>query len=279
MGQNARANTRNPIALPLSLSIMASGIIYLSIVGMWVAYFVPRWVHSHDELSGKSVERYKSAMRIVTSSTGENSMSSGPAHAEPDRASKMAQLLLRRRIVFALLILGFAATILEVLFNSISLLYSAIPVVGLVGYVAHVRRQSVADRLQLRRVTQLHRSTAGVSPTNLSQVFTPKESREHWVPLADREIIGVVIVPKGSAEHRNSWQPSHVPLPTYVSAPKAVVPKRVIDLTVPGAWSDEQERLADEALSAVAPTRDEVFDQQLAEEAVERLRRNRASNE
>lgn len=258
---------------------MASGIIYLSIVGMWVAYFVPRWVHSHDELSGKSVERYKSAMRIVTSSTSEDSMTSAPVHTELDRESKIAQVLLRRRIVFALLILALLATSLETALNSFSPVYLAIPVVGLIGYVAHVRRQTVADRLHRRRVTQLHRSTAGVSPTNLSQVFTPKESREHWVPLADREISGVVILPKGSAELRNSWQPSNVPLPTYVSAPKAVVPKRVIDLTIPGAWSEEQERLANEALSAVAPTRDEVFDQQLAEEAVERLRQNRAANE
>ena len=68
-------------------------------------------------------------------------------------------------------------------------------------------------------------------------------------------------------------------MPTYVTAPKAVTPKRVIDLTVPGAWSAEQERLASAALSAVAPARDEVFDQLLAEEAVERLRQNRASNE
>ncbi len=279
MGQIALVNTRRLILQPLSLGIMASGIIYLSIVGMWVAYFVPRWVHSHDESSGKSVERYKSAMRTVTSTTGEKLMSSGPVHAELDRESKIAQVLLRRRIVFALLIVGFGATIFEALFNSISLLYALIPVIGLAAYVAHVRRQSVADRLQLRRVTQLHRSTAGVSPTNLSQVFTPKESREHWVPLADREIIGVVILPKGTAELRNSWQPSSVPLPTYVSAPKAVVSKRVIDLTIPGAWSDDQEQLANEALSAVAPTRDEVFDQQLAEEAVERLRQNRAANE
>lgn len=279
MGRIAPVNTRKLALLPLSLSIMASGIIYLSIVGMWVAYFVPRWVHSHDEFSGKSVERYKIAMRTVTSTTGEKSMSSGPVHAEIDRESKIAQMLLRRRIVFALLILGFVGTILEVLFNSISLLYSAIPIIGFAGYVALVRRQSVADRLQRRRVTQLHRSTAGVSPTNLSQVFTPKESREHWVPLADREIIGVVLLPKGTAELRNSWQPSSVPLPTYVSAPKAVVSKRIIDLTIPGAWSEDQERLANEALSAVAPTRDEVFDQQLAEEAVERLRQNRAANE
>lgn len=279
MGQIAHVNTRKRIVLPLSLSIMASGIIYLSIVGMWVAYFVPRWVHSHDEFSGKSVERYKSAMRIVTSTTGEDSMSSGPVHTELDRESKIAQVLLRRRIVFSLLILTLLATILEGAFNSISLMYSAIPVIGLAGYVTHVRRQSVADRLQRRRVSQLHRSTAGVSQTNLSPVFTPKESRDHWVPLADRELSGVVILPKGSADLRNAWQPNSVPLPTYVSAPKAVVSKRVIDLTIPGAWSEDQERLANEALLAVAPTRDEVFDQQLAEQAVERLRQNRAANE
>ena len=44
---------------------MASAIIYLAIIGMWVAYFLPRWIHTHDEFSGKSVERYKSALRVV----------------------------------------------------------------------------------------------------------------------------------------------------------------------------------------------------------------------
>ena len=62
-----------------------------------------------------------------------------------------------------------------------------------------------------------------------------------------------------------------------MSAPKAITPKRVLDLTTPGAWTEEQERLAKEALAAAAPSRDEIFDQQLAEEAVQRLRE--ASNE
>lgn len=279
MGQIAHANASNLRVLPLSLSIMASGIVYLSIVGIWVAYFVPRWVHSHDEFSGKSAERYKSAMRSVTSATGEDAMKSGIVHADLDLESRTAQILLRRRIVFSIIILSLLATLFETAFNSISIAYSAIPLVGFLVYVVHVRRQSVAETMQRRRVSQLHRASAGVSQTNLSEVITPKESREHWIPLADRQLSGVVILPKGSAELRNSWQPNNVPLPTYVSAPKAVVPKRVIDLTIPGAWSEEQERLASEALSAVAPTRDEVFDQQLAEEAVERLRQNRAANE
>ncbi|HUW87087.1 MAG TPA: hypothetical protein VMW30_01730 [Candidatus Paceibacterota bacterium] len=258
---------------------MASGIIYLSIVGMWVAYFVPRWVHSHEESSGKSVERYKSALRTVTSGSADESIARAIVHSDLDYEARVAQVLMRRRIVFGLLIAGLLITLSQAIFNSLSLTYSLIPVVGFAFYVAHVRRQSVADRLQRRRVNQLHRTTAGVSTTNLSKVFTPNENRDHWVPLAEREISGVVILPKGTSQVRNSWSPQDVPVPTYVYAPKAVASSRIIDLTIPGAWSDEQERLAQEALSAVAPTRDEVFDQQMAEEAVERLRINRAANE
>jgi hypothetical protein len=258
---------------------MGSGLIYVAIVGMWVAYFVPRWVHSHDEFSGKSVERYKSALRIVASSTGTESNVGGAIHTDLDHESKIAQILLRRRIVFAVLVLTLLAVLTDVIFNAAPYTYALLPMTGLLIYVAHVRRQSVALRLQRRRVMQLHRTTAGVSATNLAQVITPKEVREHWVPLHDRELRGIVLLPKGSAQERNSWQPNRVPLPTYVNAPKAVVPRRVIDLTIPGVWSDEQERLAREALAVAAPSRDEVFDQQLADEAVARLRQDRASNE
>ena len=64
-----------------------------------------------------------------------------------------------------------------------------------------------------------------------------------------------------------------------MNAPKAITPKRIIDLTEPGKWTDEQERLEREALAAAAPSRDEIFDQQLADEAVQRLREIRAANE
>ena len=86
-------------------------------------------------------------------------------------------------------------------------------------------------------------------------------------------------MPKGSAAVRNAWEPTEVPVPTYVNAPKAVAAKRVIDLTTPGQWSEEQERLEREALAAASPSRDQIFDQQLADEAVERLNNSRAVNE
>ncbi|HEX7404929.1 MAG TPA: hypothetical protein VF307_03280 [Candidatus Nanopelagicaceae bacterium] len=258
---------------------MGSGIIYVAIVGMWVAYFVPRWVHSHDEFSGKSVERYKSALRTVAGSAATEAEVSAAIRADLDRESKMEQILLRRRIVFGLLVAMMTVSLADVIFNAAPYTYALIPMTGLLIYVAHVRRQSVALRLQRRRVTQLHRTTAGVSATNLAQVITPREVREHWIPLNDRELTGITILPTGSAQERQTWQPNQVPVPTYVNAPKAVVPKRVIDLTIPGAWSDEQERLAQELLAVAAPSRDEVFDQQLADEAVARLRQDRAANE
>ena len=258
---------------------MASGLIYIAIVGMWVAYFVPRWVNSHDEFSGKSAERYKSALRTVTNANGVDSASSPVAHTDLDNEAKVSQLLRRRRITFALISITMIFSLLEITLNSAPITYSLLPLTGFTIYLVHVRRQSVAKRLQHRRIKQLQRSAVGVSTTNLSQVLAPKATQDHWVPLSERELIGVVILPQGSSEDRKSWSPTNVPVPTYVTAPKAFSPARIIDLTIPGAWTEEQERLALDALSAVAPSPDQVFDQQLADEAVERLRDNRAASE
>jgi len=258
---------------------MASGIIYLLIIGMWVAYFLPRWVHDRNEFSGKSVERYKSALRIVASNSPGGSSGTGVIHTDLDREAKVAQQLLRRRIIFTLITVSFVMTIVGAIMQTLTISFIGIPVVAFVMYLAHVRHQGNTERRQRRRVTQLHRSTAGVSSTNLSEVVAPKQSTEHWIPLTERELTRVTILPKGSAAARGEWQPNSVPVPTYVNAPKAIVPKRVIDLTTPGQWSEEQERLEREALAAAAPSRDEIFDQQLADEAVARLKENRAANE
>ena len=258
---------------------MASGIIYISIIGMWVAYFLPRWVHDRNEFSGKSVERYKSALRIVASNSPGGSSGTGIIHTDLDREAKIAQQLLRRRIIFLLISISFVMTIIGAMMQTLALSYVGIPVVAFVLYLGLVRHQSTTERMQRRRVTQLQRTTAGVSTTNLSEVVAPKPSTEHWIPLTERELTGVVLLPKGSAAARGEWQPNSIPVPTYVNAPKAIVPKRVIDLTTPGQWSEEQERLEREALAAAAPSRDEIFDQQLADEAVARLKENRAANE
>lgn len=264
---------------------MASGIIYLAIIGMWVAYFLPRWLHNKNEFSGKSVERYKSALRVVASSTPGAQVGSGVIYSDVDRAGRVAQQLLRRRIIFSLITVTLVLTMAGAIMQTLTYLAIAIPVTGLIIYIAHVRRQENSDRIQRRRVDQLHRTTEGVSHTNLAEILSAKPhgeikvNQDHWVPLADRELTGVTLLPKGTAQSRAEWQPNEIPVPTYVNAPKAVQAKRIIDLTEPGKWSEEQQRLEREALAAAAPTRDEVFDQQLAEEAVSRLNQMRAANE
>ena len=82
---------------------MASGIIYLAIIGMWVAYFLPRWVHNKNEFSGKSVEKYKSALRVVASANPGSVHNSGAIYTDVDREGRVAQQLLRRRIIFFLI--------------------------------------------------------------------------------------------------------------------------------------------------------------------------------
>ena len=264
---------------------MASGIIYLAIIGMWVAYFLPRWLHNKNEFSGKSVERYKSALRVVASTTPGAQPGIGVIYTDVDRAGRVAQQLLRRRIVFFLIFTTLVLTIVGAIMQTFTYIAIAIPVTGLVLYIAHVRRQENSDRITRRRMDQLHRTTEGVSHTNLADVLTHnshsevKVNQDHWIPLSERELTGVTLLPKGTAQSRAEWQPNEIPVPTYVNAPKAVQSKRVLDLTEPGRWTEEQERLEREALAAAAPSRDEVFDQQLADEAVQKLREMRAANE
>jgi hypothetical protein len=202
-----------------------------------------------------------------------------------DRAGRVAQQLMRRRIIFSLITTTLILTTAGAIMQTFTYIAIAIPVTGLLLYIAHVRRQENSERITRRRVNQLHRTTEGVSHTNLADVLSSnsqseiKINQDHWVPLSERELTGVTLLPKGTAQSRAEWQPNEIPVPTYVNAPKAVQSKRVLDLTEPGRWTEEQERLEREALAAAAPSRDEVFDQQLADEAVQKLREMRAANE
>ena len=258
---------------------MTSGLIYIAIIGMWVAYFAPRWIHDRNEFSGKSVERFKSALRVVADQSPNSATNLGAIHIDLDREAKIRQTVLRRRITFVLITFSLTATLIGGVMDTMPFMYTLIPLSAMLLYIANVRRHVIADQLHKRRVLQLHRRSSGVSATNLAEVLQPKVLSEHWIPLSERELKGVVVLPNGSAAIRNAWQPTQVPIPTYVNAPKAVTSKRVIDLTIPGQWSEEQEQLEREALAAASPSRDEIFDQQLADEAVARLKQVRAANE
>ena len=122
---------------------MASGIIYLAIIGMWVAYFLPRWVHNKNEFSGKSVERYKSALRVVASSTPGAHIGSGVIYTDVDRAGRVAQQLMRRRIIVTLIFTSLILTTVGAAMQTFSYIAIAIPVTAGVIYIVrscNVRR-------------------------------------------------------------------------------------------------------------------------------------------
>jgi hypothetical protein len=135
-----------------------------------------------------------------------------------------------------------------------------IPISGLAIYTVNVRRQVVASQLRERRMKALEKVTTTPVRTSTLSYRDANNSTEHWIPISERiEHSGVVVIPKDRA----GWQPVNVPKPTYVTAAKAVAPKRVIDLTVPGLWSEEQEILQELAI----PSRNDLFDQELEEQA------------
>ncbi len=274
----------------LILCPMASGFIYLIILGMWVAYFVPRWISSHDQTSGKSQERYKSALKIIAEE-GNQPLAFEISQAEVesvDQVKKRTQLT-RRRIAFSVIAISFFITAIGAIAGIISASIILIPFSAFAIYLVNARRQIIASQQRARRLKALEQISHAeitstiekisvskpIAPTVFGEIAISATSItvEHWVPLADRaDTSGVVIIPRNSAPSP-SWQPVRVPQPTYVSAPKAVSSKRVIDLTVPGKWSAAKQFEID----AMTPSREDLFDQELANEAAQQ--HDRAAND
>ena len=83
---------------------MSSGLIYFAVVAMWVAYFLPRWLRTHDEISdNRSLERYQSAMSLVSLGTSHENL---PSRTEV--AEYKTQQMRQRQLIF----IGLAALFL-----------------------------------------------------------------------------------------------------------------------------------------------------------------------
>lgn len=240
---------------------MGSGFIYLVIIGMWAAYFLPQWISRHEDTSGKAIERYKNAMQVVA----ENNKSI----KHEVKIEEKNKIFLRRRLIFSSL---FSIYFFSNIFAALGLLAfstTTIPLTAILIYVINVRKQVVASQLRARRLAALEKITNTKIPSiDITEIKKEKVSTEYWVPFSERpEITGVIVVPKD----RKGWQPTKVPKPVYTSAPKAIPSKRIIDLTTTGQWSAEQERVR-----ALSGRDDDLFDQSLIPEIIEE---DRAVNE
>ena len=235
---------------------MASGIIYLIIIAMWAAYFLPQWLSSHEDASGKSIDRYKNAMQVVAENQSVIKM-------EESLIDK-SRVIFQRKLIFGSLFALYSLSLVSALFGLLAWSTTFVPLTGFFIYLIHVRKQVIASQAKIRRVKAMEKIANAKLPNPLFEEAKEelKTNTDHWVPFAERtEITGVIVIPKD----RTGWQPTQLPKPTYASAPKAIPTKRIIDLTSPGEWSAQQEQSA-----AIPNSRDQVFDQVVVEQSNDR---------
>lgn len=250
---------------------MGSGIIYAVVAVIWIAYFVPAWLRRHDEVSeSRSVERYRSAMRVVARGTGADV---GPTAFE--RAETRRAALRRRQQLFVGIFGMLLITVGSAMFGLVSPWLIALPVVSGAAYLVYLRRAKVAEDLVARRaaVRATRNRDVSLQPSSLSFARAIQEPVVETAPVSST----VHVIERGERP-QTAWQPAQIPVPTYVTAPKAVRGHRVIDLTKPGAWTAEQQAAEAARLAAIAPSRDEVFDQVAADAAANEISA-RAANE
>ena len=257
---------------------------------MWIAYFLPRWISTHEEVSGRTVEKFEKTMKVV----GVTSGNAAPDYEEIARRREQ-QVAVRRILFFSIIGLTFVVSVFA-LVGLVSPVVVMLPISAFALYVVHARHQIHLMQEEVKRARSILKISSQPSSRNYSEIiarsksintkrtiFEGLSSGEQWTPLSERvasyaeEVQSIVILPKGSATpNSHTWEPTAVPAPTYVSAPKAAAQRRVIDLTIPGAWSEAQERAMREAM---APASDQVFDQVHADEIEEQIRTQRASGE
>lgn len=233
---------------------MGSGFIYLIIICMWAAYFLPQWLSKHEDTSGKAIERYKNAMQVV----GENN---GSIKTE-ENIEDNSKVFFKRRMIFGSIVSLLTISLIYAGVGFLDWTTTLVPATALLIYLVNVRKQVVASQLKVRRLRALEKITNSKIPTTvIPEPVKEKSSNEHWVPFSERsEITGVVVVPKD----RKGWQPTQLPKPVYTSAAKAIPSKRIIDLTTTGQWSAEQERI-----KALSGRDDDLFDQAILTDTAE----------
>lgn len=228
---------------------MSSGLIYFAVIALWVAYFLPRWLRSHDEVSeSKSLERYRSAMHVVSMGSSHTSYMTRAEIAERE-----ARTLRKRQITMFGLALFLLAMFVAAIANLVPFKSLLLPVSLLVIFVVHVRRQKVQEDVKSRRRKAAAKGKG--STYNFAEITyrAPEGERSKWIPIDHSRT--VTIIPN------DSWQPADLPLPTYVTAPKA--PTRPLVNTNQESEPFNQERKIEEELTANTPDSvDQVFDQE-----------------
>ncbi|MDX6275504.1 MAG: hypothetical protein QOJ92_2714 [Frankiales bacterium] len=219
-----------------------SGVIVVVIVAMWAALLVPMWLRRHEEADQLgSIDRFSAAMRILSrqdKQAGARSLvvprrdsvqaaaplrkpiSERPARpAPPLITASRARLIARRRRVMTVLAGLVALTFLLAVFGVLSFWWQGVVDLTLVAYVVHLRAEAIraAELRAMRAGRETGHAGSGADLSGGVAVSPPAAST--LPPLDAEEVFAQPGMDPG-------WQPTDVPLPTYVTAP--VAPRRAV---------------------------------------------------
>lgn len=234
--------------------------LYAVIIALWICILLPMWLRRHDEaMESRSVDRFSSAMRTLSGrGTPDRREIVMPARAnEPVHADGHARAVAEGRAVLAArrrrslsLLLGLTLFVAGgALLGWLPRWVPALPALLAVAFLVHLRRETRAqDTRDRRRRTQQvasenrRRRTAAVPArrdvtAEVERLLPAYEEPAYEEPVGVEPVLARVDDGFYDAEQERAWDPVPVPLPTYVTAPKAPRSVRVIDLTKPGLWT------------------------------------------
>ncbi|PZF83936.1 divisome protein SepX/GlpR [Jiangella anatolica] len=246
-----------------------SGLIYAAIVAAWAAFLVPRWVRRNEEVERAREVDQERGVRVLSRRSGPPQAPHGSVTLPPPSASAVASgtpgygapeagagparaasapivsddafalaARRRRRMLGVLLLLVVGSLALVVLGRAPGWAPLG-PGVLLALFLFLARRAAVVQARRRRvaahraAVASRRRSTAAdAAVVWASPVEAAEEGAQRRLVLPDE----IVAEPPATAE--GEWSPVSVPLPTYLTKPKANRPAaRKIDLGQPGAWT------------------------------------------
>ncbi len=229
--------------------------LYAVIILLWVCVLLPIWLRRHDEaLESRSADRFASAMRTLSRRPAEArevampARTGEPIHADAgtERAIADGRALLAARRRRSLGVLGgLTAGVLGLaLLGVVPGWAVALPGLALAGFVVHLRRETKAQAARDRR--RRARPRAARLPLSSAPRAAARSAADAGASLLPAAAIAATVPEPQQfeaveepydSELDRVWEPVAVPLPTYVTAPKAPRSVRVIDLTHPGLWT------------------------------------------
>lgn len=242
-----------------------SGLIYAAIVAAWAAFLVPRWVRRNEEVDRAREADAARGVRVLSRRTGppqaphgrvvEQSVLEGPVAGAPAVQAAAAAAASEASVnsvdqVFAaaarrrrrLMVVLLASCVLAVGLAVAGPAPGWLPVVpGLLTllFVFSARRAVVAQaqrRRALERRRAAVRRRAAAEQARLDAELAAAEAAE--IAAAGRRLVLPSDEEPVADATDDSWSPVPVPLPTYLTKPKAPrAAARKIDLSSSGAWT------------------------------------------